>query len=603
MTLTTQRSIKIKLLVATLAAASVMIALAASTRYFVQRLASANDHLTDDLFPKSQTLTILTATFKDMRIVLNRLAHADMTAEGARALNERYEKNTIKILDAVKSFEAMPHGDETESRLFATLRDSLVSYMDTAHTLLPLAMDVNDAAKRAEYLKSLSAGIRTHAEVFEKTLAELLEFEHKDAKKTTDTLSAVEQECINTSLLVSFIGLMVLLPSGYLFARSMSRTLDGISTDLAAGAKKLALTSHQIGEASSSLSASTTQQAAALQQTVASVDEISAMVARNADSAGRSREVSTVSLRAAENGKKAVDDMITSIREIDRSVGEVAVQSEASNREIGDVVKVIGEIESKTRIINDIVFQTKLLAFNASVEAARAGEHGKGFAVVAEEVGNLAQMSGTAAQEISALLGTSTQRVERIVEGNRTRVERLVSESKAKVDGGTRTAMRCGEVLDELLRHAHELNRMTEDIASASREQATGIDEVTRAMAQLDQVTQTNAASAEEVSGISADVDHQARSVERSVRTLERLVHGSDGARQEAAVDDAPAAPVKLRAKTPAKPAAGRAASGKVLQLAAKTAKPRPAKSAAAAPVAVGESAVPSASDPRFEQI
>lgn len=102
--------------------------------------------------------------------------------------------------------------------------------------------------------------------------------------------------------------------------------------------------------------------------------------------------------------------MIHSITEISESNDRIMSQVADGNRKISEIVQVISEIGNKTKVINDIVFQTKLLSFNASVEAARAGEHGKGFAVVAEEVGNLAQMSGNAAKEISDMLNGSVSR-------------------------------------------------------------------------------------------------------------------------------------------------------------------------------------------------
>src|SRR5262249_25320683 len=145
---------------------------------------------------------------------------------------------------------------------------------------------------------------------------------------------------------------------------------------------------------SESLSSSTTEQAAALQETATSVDELSATISKNSENAQDSSETSRKSQGVASRGQDKMKEMAQAIVEIQGSTTEMAKQVEASNQEIGEITKVIHEIGNRTQVINDIVFQTKLLSFNASVEAARAGEHGKGFAVVAEEVGNLATMSG-----------------------------------------------------------------------------------------------------------------------------------------------------------------------------------------------------------------
>ena len=125
------------------------------------------------------------------------------------------------------------------------------------------------------------------------------------------------------------------------------------------------------------------------------------MVNKSVDNANSSTEKANLSHEIATEGRESVNQMRLSMQDIENSINHMSHQVGESNEQIENIVKIIGEISNKTAIINDIVFQTKLLSFNASVEAARAGEHGKGFAVVAEEVGNLAQMSGTAAKEFT----------------------------------------------------------------------------------------------------------------------------------------------------------------------------------------------------------
>ena len=188
------------------------------------------------------------------------------------------------------------------------------------------------------------------------------------------------------------------------FAMGVSKTVRALTEILERNSGDVAQASDQVASSSQQLSEGSTEQAAALQQTVAAVDEISAMVDRNAESANRSKEASVNSREAALRGRQSVDQMLSAIGEISSSNDQVSTQMVESNNQLGEITKLINDISSKTKIINEIVFQTKLLSFNASVEAARAGEYGKGFAVVAEEVGNLAQMSGNAAKEISALL-------------------------------------------------------------------------------------------------------------------------------------------------------------------------------------------------------
>jgi len=218
--------------------------------------------------------------------------------------------------------------------------------------------------------------------------------------------------------------------------------------------------------------------------------------------------------------------MHTSIQEISSSNGEIMKQVEASNQEISHIVKVIAEIGNKTKVINDIVFQTKLLSFNASVEAARAGEHGKGFAVVAEEVGNLAQMSGNAAKEITAMLDDSIRKVEKTVNDTKIKVEQLMVTGRGKIEAGVVTSRKCGEALDQIVQNVDQLGQMVGEISAASQEQAQGVQEINRAMAQLDQVTQQNASASQEAANAAAQLNVQADSLRGIVRTLEKLVQG-----------------------------------------------------------------------------
>ncbi len=202
------------------------------------------------------------------------------------------------------------------------------------------------------------------------------------------------------------------------------------------------------------------------------------------------------------------------------------VQVNQSNLQMADIIKVIHQIGEKTKVINDIVFQTKLLSFNASVEAARAGEHGKGFAVVAEEVGNLAQMSGNAAREISDMLAGSISKVETIVQETKTKVESLISLGKQKVDSGVSVAKQCAEVLTEIVDNVSKVSGLAHEISSASQEQAQGVAEINKAMSQMDTVTQQNAATSEETASAAEELSAQAETLKSAVEDLVRTVEG-----------------------------------------------------------------------------
>jgi len=316
---------------------------------------------------------------------------------------------------------------------------------------------------------------------------------------------------------------------------SVNRAIDRVIANLSENADQVASAATQIASTSEELSQSTTEQAASLQQTASSVEELSSMVQKNSENSRRAQSLSGQSQSAANEGNRVVGELLQAMNEIDRSNEDILTQITRSNQQITDIVKVIAEIGSKTRVINDIVFQTKLLSFNASVEAARAGEHGKGFAVVAEEVGNLAQMSGNAAKEISAMLESSIQKVEGIVQETKSRVEGLVTTGKSKVTLGLNVAQQCERVLREIAQGVTDTASMSQSIAAASDEQAKGIQEINKAMTQLDGVTQLNASASEETSSAAEQLAEQASTLQTVVNTLVQNIWGHARAAEHAA--------------------------------------------------------------------
>jgi methyl-accepting chemotaxis protein len=323
-------------------------------------------------------------------------------------------------------------------------------------------------------------------------------------------------------LVVCFFGLILSIWAGIIISKSVAK----VTETLAVNAEEVSDASNKIAASSSQLSETATEQAAALQETVAAVDEISAMVEKNAEAAQKSRQVSQDSRDAASKGREIVSNMILAIQEIDHSNDEISNQMSESNIKLQEITKLINDISNKTTVINEIVFQTKLLSFNASVEAARAGEAGKGFAVVAEEVGNLAQMSGNAAKEISALLDESVQKVNTIVNESKSKVERLMSVSKEKVAHGSRTAQECNNSLDEIMNQVQTVDSLVSEIAVASQEQSTGVREVSRAMAQMEQATQQNASVANATSVAGEQIRGQSEVLNTLVSDLAYIVSG-----------------------------------------------------------------------------
>jgi methyl-accepting chemotaxis protein len=243
--------------------------------------------------------------------------------------------------------------------------------------------------------------------------------------------------------------------------------LSGIIGSVRVTATHVTGASQQLSGATTQLASGTQQQAASLEETAASLEEITATVKQNADNARQASQLAGGSRDAAERGGQVVAAAVASMQEITQA-----------SRKIADIITVIDEI----------AFQTNLLALNAAVEAARAGEQGRGFAVVAAEVRNLAQRSAGAAKEIKT----------------------LIQDSVAKVSEGSDLVNKSGKTLEDIVQSAKRVADIVAEIAAACQEQSGGIDQVNRAVAQMDRVTQDNAAQTEELSSTSHALAEQA---------------------------------------------------------------------------------------------
>ncbi len=358
------------------------------------------------------------------------------------------------------------------------------------------------------------------------TLSELQGLE----KKLGSDTEAAATEISERNILIGSILFLVSLVSGFLsisMARSTSNQIRQISHDLANQSTLVVGQSITLNKTASNLSSNVNSCSASLVQTSASLEEVKSMVLSNQKNCETSMRVSQENQAKVQEGVRSVAELIEALQDLEKSIDENEVGVQKSYQEIGKITELIREIDEKTSIINDIVFQTKLLSFNASVEAARAGEHGRGFAVVAEEVGNLATMSGAAAKAISELLTHSTQHVRSLILSSQEQVEHLSAQTQKSVQICVAAAKVNAKIFSEVTDRVFQLNGMVGHVENSSREQSLGIEQISEAIRSLEISTLSNADDAEKTKGVGQSMNRAAQSLSKSITNLRMIVSGS----------------------------------------------------------------------------
>ncbi len=264
--------------------------------------------------------------------------------------------------------------------------------------------------------------------------------------------------------------------------KDMDDSLGRIVRQVRQGAEAMASATGQIAAGNLDLSSRTEEQASALEQTAASMQELTTTVKSNYDSGHHANQLAETASSVAAKGGSVVGQVVQTMEAIN-----------ASSRKIADIIGVI----------DGIAFQTNILALNAAVEAARAGEQGRGFAVVASEVRNLASRSSTSAREIKGLIETSV----------------------SNVADGCRLVEQAGSTMDEIVVHVRRVADLMREIAHASQDQSMSLDQINQAIGQMDQVTQQNAALVEESAAAAQSLKQQADHLVSSVSVF-RVAQG-----------------------------------------------------------------------------
>ena len=388
-----------------------------------------------------------------------------------------------KYREALKSYSATnAQAAQVVDRLVKGLDRPLTDAFDTVVASVKQAGDtvrqLNGALGRQSTEVCRASQLKVEASV------EKLQTINVQEAETESKQSTKAAAFFKTFSLVSVgLGLAAGILLAWLTTRSITRPIKAVADALSAGAAQTAAAAAQVSVASQSLAEGASQQAASLEETSSSLEEMASMTSRNAETAGKVKELGSQTRKAGDVGVSDMAEMTTAMDAI-----------KASSTDIAKIIKTIDEI----------AFQTNILALNAAVEAARAGEAGMGFAVVADEVRNLAQRSAQAAKETA----------------------RSIEDAVQKSNAGAQISARVARSLAEIVTKARQVDELAGEVAAASKEQSQGISQVNTAVTQMDKVTQSNAANAEESASAAEQLNAQAETLHEAVVDLRRLIDG-----------------------------------------------------------------------------
>ncbi|HEY3489725.1 MAG TPA: methyl-accepting chemotaxis protein [Candidatus Deferrimicrobiaceae bacterium] len=396
-------------------------------------------------------------------------------------LNAQRKGIAERRADLAKGFEEIEKADigAEERALVGKLKENFGKYYASQEKVFALSGKDQYAARQTVFTgdaMKVSSEIQSIIDrLFERSIAR--------AKQTAESNEKTARTATIGMISMVVLGVFGSLAMGFLISRRISGALVRVVDSLVDGSGQVTSASTQLSSTAQGMAEGSSEQAASLEETSSAMEQMSAMTRQNADNAGQAKSLAD---RAGTSVGKANDSM----RQMVGKMGEIS----SKGQEVGKIIKSIDEI----------AFQTNLLALNAAVEAARAGEAGAGFAVVADEVRNLAQRAASSAKSTSDLIeGT----IRNILEGTT-----LVENTNMDFQDVAAAVSKVTELVGE--------------ISAASSEQARGITEVSSAISQMDKVTQSNAAGAEEIAASSEELSAQAGSLTDIVRRLQEVVHG-----------------------------------------------------------------------------
>jgi methyl-accepting chemotaxis protein len=425
-----------------------------------------------------------------------------------QGLQKQIGEDEAALVDRLRRYEPLA-GTPEEKTLYQKANQLFGTYRTET-------MQLREAStqNKPELVQTLLLAAGKTGNEFVQTLEALQELSSKETAEGSKRIAANVARAKSTAIGFGLASVIAGLAIAYFIGRGITRILGQLVQELDSGAEQTSSAAAHVSTASQSLAEGASNQAASLEETSSSLEELASMTQRNSENAEQVNDLSKQAREAADRGATDMAAMSSAMEAI-----------KASSDDIAKIIKTIDEI----------AFQTNILALNAAVEAARAGEAGMGFAVVAEEVRALAQRSAQAAKETAA------------------KIEGAIG----RTGQGVELSAKVATTLNDIVGRARQVNELATEVASASREQTEGIKQINLAISQMDRITQSNAASAEEGAGAAEELNAQAQAIKTSLQALLALVGGSTQSRAHSATKPTTHAPAPAH---PHSPAAGKGA-------------------------------------------
>jgi len=447
------------------------------------RMGLLNDKVNGIAHVRMPQMVLLYDIMKDYDVIARSARNIALTTDESvkQKQKESFAKAKADLTDTLNKLEKALRTDKAKE-LFAGVKENLASVVQLSEKAEVLGV----ANKNQEASDVVVHEVLAPQGKMLQLLQSFADYEQqmamKDGEASAQTASGGKALLLSLGAAASVLGLLM----AFFITRSITGTIGRIVEGLTEGADQVASASAQVASASQELAEGASEQAASIEETSSSLEEMASMTKQNAENANQANTLMSKT-------RQIVEQANGSMAQLTASMDEISKASEATSK----IIKTIDEI----------AFQTNLLALNAAVEAARAGEAGAGFAVVADEVRNLAMRAAEAAKNTADLIDGT---VKKIKEGSE-----VVQKTNTEFSEVQTSSARMGELVGE--------------ISAASGEQAQGIEQISKAVSEMDKVVQTNSANAEESASASEEMSAQAEQMKQFVGELATMVGGANG--------------------------------------------------------------------------